>query len=492
MSKSPAQRLASLSPELRKQFLDTAEEWVIRAIANRDWWWMARPEQQPPAGDWLLWALVAGRGFGKTRTGAEWIVDRALRYPTDRNGEPTMHLILADTLDDARRYNIEGPSGVLSVLRRYGLTEGRGLHYTRAPKPLIALTEHGTKLLFEGDSEDAGRGSNLASVWIDEGAKMRYLRKAWLEGILPALRADVPGERPRALMTGTPKPIKIMIEWHKRAQAGDPRYRWVGGHTFENAANLSADALAELEKEYGGTSLGRQELGGELLDDVEGALWSRGQLDADRVKTAPPLTSVVVAMDPAGTGQGDETGIVAVGRGEDGHHYVLADASGPITGREAAIRAWALWASLKANVLVVEDNFGKGWLRQVLVDAYDEMAAHDPEIYPPGMMPLKTVTAVQGKRLRAEPVAMRYEQHRSHMVGAFAELEDQMVTWIPEESKDSPDRVDALVHAEAYLRGREHKSAQAASPADLGTLAGQPAALAGNPLAGRMGGFFDG
>lgn len=454
---------AAMSPDQLKTWLESQEKWVLDEIERDEWWWTRRPEQAAPVGDWFIWLILSGRGWGKTRTGAEWIVDQALKYPRDLAGSATQWLVIGQTLADTRTFCIDGPSGILAVLKRRGIP----YHYTKAPKPMITLTDEGQTIYFEGvDDEDTGRGYNAAGAWLDELAKWRYTHKVWLEGIMPSLRANLPdGGKPQVVVTTTPKPIKLIKQWVSRARQGDPTVHLTTGSTYENFTNLSAASIAELRKEYEGTTIGRQELYGELLDEVEGALWTHKLIDDHRRKPGdhPEMMMTVVGMDPPGTGTADECGIVVVGRGKDEDDYVLADYSGRIVGRAAAIKAWEALIEHNAAYVVCEDNFGKHWLKQVLLDAFKEMQVDGK--FPPGIpAPLKMVTAMQGKQLRAEPCAMRYEQGRVHHVGGFFELEDQMCSWIPLEQKDSPDRVDALVHAQAFLRGRERGRSTIATP----------------------------
>jgi len=480
MSRSAKQLAAALTPDELATWLAEVDNATLLDIERGAWWWVRRPEQAPPIGDWFVWLILSGRGWGKTRTGAEWIVDQALDYPLDLDGNATQWVVIGESLSDTRTFCIDGPSGIKAALIRRGLVEKRDWEYVKAPKPIITLLKHGQMIYFEGcDDNDTGRGYNAAGMWLDELAKWRYAYDAWREGIMPSLRANLPGDgRPRCVVTTTPKPVQIIKGWVKRAKAGDHFVHLTVGTTYDNFANLSIDAIRELRNEYEGTALGRQELRGELLEEVEGALWTLATIERLRVKEEPSdgFASVVVGMDPPGTGTGDEVGLVVVGRGWDNHDYVLADYSGKMRGgpRAAARKAWEAWAEHSADWLVVEDNFAKEWLRQVLVDAWEELARQEREAaetdpamqlqYDGGYPPIKTITALKGKRLRAQPVAMRYEQGRVHHVGIFPELEDQQVTWIPDESPDSPDRVDALVHAQAWHRDREKAMANIGVP----------------------------
>lgn len=484
MSRSAKQIAAALSPQDLETWLAEVDEATLLDIERDAWWWVRRPEQAPPVGNWFIWLILSGRGWGKTRTGAEWIVDQALSYPQDLDGNATQWVVIGETLADTRTFCIDGPSGIKAALRRRGLEEGRDWTYVKAPKPIITLTKHGQEIYFEGcDDNDTGRGYNAAGMWLDELAKWRYAYGAWREGIMPSLRANLPQPgRPRCVVTTTPKPVQIIKGWVKRAKAGDHFVHLTVGATYDNFANLAIDTIRELRNEYDGTALGRQELHGELLEEVEGALWTLATIERLRVKPAdlPDMRSIVVGMDPPGTGTGDECGIAVVGRGFDDEDYVLGDYSGKMRGgpRAAARRAWQVWAEHGADWLVVEDNFAKEWLRQVLLDAWAELQAEEDEAItdaeaagqePPqpqfdGYAALRTITALKGKRLRAQPTAMRYEQGRAHHVGIFPELEDQMTTWVPDESPDSPDRVDALVHAQAWHRDREKARANVGVP----------------------------
>jgi len=473
VSDSAKMALAGLPRQAQEDWLTGLEPWVLAEIEREMWWWTGRPEQFAPAGNWFVWLLLTGRGFGKTRAGAEWIVDQAERYPFDRAGNPTNWLVIGQTLSDTRTFCIDGSSGIRAVLHRRGYTEtSRGApgpmqyQYIKAPKPMILLPA-GQVIYFEGvDDEDTGRGYNAAGAWLDELGKWRYTHSVWLEGILPSLRVDLPnGGRPRCVVTTTPKPIKLIKDWVRRWSRGDPAIRVTTGSTFDNAINLSSDQLREFTKEYAGTTIGRQELHGELLEDVEGALWTHALIEKYRVQPAdvPELLMTVIGLDPSGTGTGDEQGLIAVGRGTDDDDYVLADWSKRIVGRPGARRAWDMFLVYHADLLVYEDNLGKEWLTAVLTDAYREMQMEG--LFPPGGdPPMKAVTAYKGKRLRAQPVSMRYEQGRVHHVGVLPELEDQQATWVPDDDPNSPDRVDGLVHAELFLRSREALRSEAAEP----------------------------
>ena len=402
-----------------------------------------------------------------TRTGAETLIDWILANPVDVAGHPTEWAAVAETLIDGLDTLTLGPSGLVNVLNRRGLP----FKLVKHPQPRIRLATGQVIHVLGADDADVGRGLNLAGAWFDELAKWRYPTASYTEGLGPALRTKMPGgTKPRIIVTTTPKPIPLLFDWTTRQDGSVVVTR---GSTFANAANLSESAVQEFIRQYGTSRLGRQELFAELLKDVEGALWKHAwianlrvtQAEADAVQ----MTSIVVAVDPAvsDSDNADETGIVAVGRGVDGDDYVLADWSGRVVGIEAARKAWELWIEVKADALVYESNQGMDWVRDVMRQAWDELKK---EGRVNGNPPLKGVSAMRGKRLRAEPVAARYESQHVHHVGTFEQLERQQTEWLPT-SGESPDRLDALVHACTYLRDGEVAEVQTATPVGV-TAAG--------------------
>lgn len=430
---------------------------MVRDILNEEWWWTARPEQVPPPGDWLICLALAGRGFGKSRAGSEWIVDRVVKHPFDRQGVATEWLVVADTLSDARTINAEGPSGILNVLNRRGIQH----RYKQNPRPMV-LFPKGAKIYLEGaDTPDTGRGYNASGILCDELAKWLKPYETWYHGLLPALRADLINDHPRAFVTTTPKPIALLEDWVSR---GDGTVHLITGSTFDNSTNLSRHALSEMRRQYDGTALGEQELYGKLLELTGGGLFQRKDLIRNRVPDVPDdIVSIVVGADPNLTGEDAMFGIVVCGRSKNGHLYVLADRSTPHSGRAAVLEAWRAVAEWGADVLVYEENLGKRYLEEVLRDAYGEMK--EQGIFPQHTSPPMTkVHAKHGKKTRAEPVAMRSEQGRFHMVGEWPELEKEMVMFDPESTRESPDRMDAMVHACLKLMTGERREMRLADP----------------------------
>lgn len=443
---------------------------ILEQIAKGEWWWTARPEQVPPEGNWMIHMALAGRGWGKSRAGSEWLVERTIKHPVDRFDVPTEWLVIAETLSDARTICIEGPSGIVRVLERKGYERAKTAvsmkpteyYYMRHPKPTIFVGDIGTKIFFQGaDTPDVGRGYNAAGGWLDEICKWRYLKESWYEGIMPSLRADLIGDHPRIFVTTTPKPVDLIKEWVAQT---DGSVSLVRGATFDNRSNLSPQVLIELEKRYKGTAIGRQELYGELLDLFDGAIFKYSDIENNRVGADPELeVARVMALDPSLTGEDDEMGIIIVSRDPEDHMYVLDDASILASGREAADHAWRIFADWGCDMMVYESNLGKAWMAQVLTDSYRMLQSEGvfPEHTNPPMTP---VDSRLGKKLRAEPVAHRYEQGKVHHVGRFPRLEEQMTEWDPISTRESPDRLDALVHGCRHLMEGERRRVRVFNP----------------------------
>jgi phage terminase large subunit-like protein len=376
---------------------------------------LARPEQLPTdKNDWLVWLYLAGRGAGKTRTAAEWLAWQATRNPKTR------WAIAAPTYSDARDTCAEGESGIINVLREYGTLKD----YNRSIGEIF-LTNGSRIKLFSGEEPDRFRGPQFHGGWFDELAAFKY-PEAW-DQYQFGLRL---GTHPQTIVTTTPRPTKLIKDLIAREGV-----RVIRGSTFDNAKNLAPSALAELKLRYENTRLGRQELYGEILDNVEGALWTREMIELARVETAPPLVRVVIGVDPAVTSSdtSDETGIIAAGIASDGNYYILNDKS-----LRASPDAWAraavnLYHETNADKIIAETNNGGDMIIMLMKQV-------DPSIA------VKKVTATRGKQLRAEPISSLYEQGRVHHVGYFEQLEMQMCEWTPI-STDSPDRLDALVWA---------------------------------------------
>lgn len=408
----------------------------------------ARPTQRPPAlsdSSWDNWLLLAGRGFGKTRCGGEWAWRMAKRQARGA--------LVGPTAADVRDVMVEGESGIIACAPPTFRPE-----YFPSKRKLV-YPNGAIQMLYSAAEPDRLRGPQHHYLWADEMAAWKDLQYAW-DMAQMGLRL---GDHPRACITTTPRPLPLIKELVK-----DPTSRLVSGSTYDNLANLASTFQRAVLARYEGTTLGRQELNAEILDDMPGALVARSSITENRVAEHPMLRTVTIGMDPAGTGTGDETGLVVVGRGVDKRDYVLQDASDRLGPDAAAKRAFQLLDRWGAKVIVVEDNGGKDWIEGVLRMVWKH------ELRREGPPPIRRVNASQGKQLRAQPVGMRYEQGRISHVGdaePLEKLEDQLTTWIPEEDPNkSPDRLDALVHAvthhmRLYDRGEvsvadPHKRAQ--------------------------------
>lgn len=367
-----------------------------------------RPEQVIEADEAARIVLfLAGRGWGKTRVGAEDVSEYCRTHPGER------YAGVFETFGDGRDVGVEGESGILACVPPECVAD-----WNRSLGELV-FTNGSRFDIYSAEKPDSLRGPQHHRAWVDEPAKMKHLGDTW-DNLMFGLRL---GTDPKCVVTGTPKPIPLIKDLIARSTT-----RVVRGSTFDNARNLSESALDELRLRYEGTRLGRQELHGEILDDYEGALWNREDLEADRIYPGevPDLWRTCVGIDPStwgpelgqaheSVGQGLETGVVAAGvadRGSERHVYVLADASGRRSPTDWARDACGLYGRLKANALVPEKN-NAGWVGSVLRGV-------DPDVHIDG------VHARKGKRIRAEPVAALSEQHRLHMVGSFPELEDQL------------------------------------------------------------------
>ncbi len=381
-----------------------------------DWQFWARPKQLEAFASTLrILLILAGRGWGKTRTGAQWVIDKA--WQPGR----IIHLV-AETAADARDVMIEGESGILACSPPwFRPTYKSSLRRIEWPNGSYALA-------FNAREWDALRGPQCHYGWVDELAKFRYDSKCWDQFEL-GLRL---GDNPQALVTTTPKPTRLV-----KSLVADTDCHVTTGHTFENSANLAPTFIQRLEKRYSGTRLGRQELAAEILSDAAGALWKREWFDDHRCDAVPELQRVVVGVDPAfsdGTTGAAECGIVAAGLDIHSNVYVLADWSGQMSSAKWARRVVDAYHHHEANTLAVEMNMAPDLVRRTI-------QAVGPTV------PIEKVRARRGKYTRAEPVAALYEQGRVHHVGAMPELEDQCCVWEPGEGQASPDRLDALVWA---------------------------------------------
>lgn len=411
-----------------------------------------------PEGDWFVWLLLAGRGYGKTRTAVENIA-RMLRGPTPLTappGAPEIMTIIADSPFDLRQYSIEGPSGFLNV----GPEDYRPLH---EPSKKTLTWPNGCKaLLFSAEDPETLRGASGSFFWWDELAKSRYAEEGW-SNMLFGMREG----NPRGIVTTTPRPVKIL----KELLARDSTYV-TRGSTWDNKENLSPIFYREVIEPLMGTRLGRQEIEAEILTDVPGALWSRTLIeenrrpaiktDADREAAKADMKRIVVAMDPAATStdQADEMGIIVAGVDRNNHGVVLEDLSARLSPDAAARRAIAAYDRWSADRIVGEVNNGGEWIGQTVKLTASQMQREG--MRSSAEVAYKAVHASRGKQARAEPIAALDEQGRIHHAGTFPQLEDQMCEWEPLSGQRSPDRLDARVWAFTELMLTNHKPPQAA------------------------------
>lgn len=403
---------------------------LVRSLSDAEWaelagrlltgpFPLARPDQRRPAGDWDVWLILAGRGWGKTRTGSEDLVDQVATHGGD-------WFAAGPTYADARDVMTEGPTGLLPVLRR------RCIAHTWN-RSLGEIVGTGWRIkVGSADEPERWRGWNFSGGWADEPGSWRRM-DSWTQLRL----ATRVGLHPKIVVTGTPRPNRLVIDLATR---DDGSVHVTRGRMIDNVANLSPAFVAEMERRYGGTRIGRQELEGELLLDTPGALWSLAQFDAPGFRATeeqvPDLVRVVTAVDPAVTSgdESDSTGIVTVGIDHGGDLWVLADDTcrlSPEGWASVAVGALDTWGG---DRIVAEVNNG-GDLVESVLRAVDRS------------VPYRKVHASRGKRVRAEPVAALYEQGRVHHVGPLPELEEQMTSWALDGLGPSPDRVDALVWA---------------------------------------------
>jgi len=378
-----------------------------------DWDIWSRPKQKEPPGNWRVWLILAGRGFGKTRTGAEWIRAQV------EQGKCKRLALVGRTAADVRDVIVEGESGIMAVSPpwfrpRYEPSKRR----LTWPNGAIAIT-------YSADEPDALRGPQHDGFFADEPAA--WEREETWDNLMFGLRL---GKNPRGVATTTPKPTKLIKTLIKLSTTSVTR-----GTSYENRANLPPAFFNEIIRRYEGTRLGRQEINAEILEDLEGALWKRGMIEETRVTKHPDLQRLIVAIDPAVTAEegSDETGIIVAGLGTDGQGYVLSDKSlraSPNEWAQAAITAYHLH---KCDRIIGEVNNGGDLVETVI---------RNIEKY----IPYTAVRASRGKQTRAEPVAALYERKMIHHIGTFPELEDQLCGWEPGMAQ-SPDRLDALVWA---------------------------------------------
>jgi len=424
MAKSLMEQIALMTPEQQALALSGMDPDVLLW----DWSVWGRPEQQAPEGDWAIWAYIAGRGAGKTRTAAEWVREQA-KYTTE--GQRRFALV-ARTAADVRDVIVEGESGIMNVTP----PSERPLY--EPSKRRLTWPNGNTATCFTADEPDSLRGPQFTHAWGDEVAAWRQTPDAAGMTAFDNLRVGTRlGRNPRIVVTTTPKRVPLLYKLIEEAKTG--RVVITRGSTLDNSGNLSGAYLDAITGVYAGTRLAAQELYGEMLDDVEGALWTEELIERNRQAFMPQGTPLrIIGVDPSvAENPRDECGIVVCASTSERDLYkrqawILEDASilgSPEKWANKVVEMARKWGC----PVVAEVNQGGAMVRNAI-------NAIDPNIK------VLEVHSKHGKALRAEPVTLAYEQNRVHHVGYLADLESQMNTWIPGEGK-SPDRVDALVHA---------------------------------------------
>lgn len=397
--------IKSLSPQEKIELSTLLEAYRYRWSLN------ARENQRIPPGNWATWLILAGRGFGKTRAGAETVREW-------KNNYPIIHLI-ARTAADARDTMVEGESGILAC----SPPDDRPLY--EPSKRRLTWSNGAKAILFSAEEPDALRGPQCHKAWADEAASWKYDQGTW-DMMQMGLRL---GDNPQCIVTTTPKPTKLIRELSK-----DSNTHVTKGTTYDNRANLSEKFFDYIIKKYEGTTLGRQEINAELLEDIEGALWTNRNIDQNRVTSLPELKRIVIPIDPAATSKADsdETGIIPVGIDSNGIAYVLEDLSGIYSPNDWANLAIGAYHKHKADRIIGEANNGGDMIETILRNI-DRSISY------------RKVWASKAKQTRAEPVAALYEQGRVKHFGNLAELETEMTTWNALEGSKSPNRIDSLV-----------------------------------------------
>jgi len=422
--KITATDLREIPPEKLKEVLDQLGPKKTEELQHT-WEFWARPEQLEPNGDWNIWIALAGRGWGKTRAGVEWVRHQV------KSGKKRIAAV-APTNSDIRRVMVEGESGFLNVCWKGDKTyRGGKLGYPNwSPTNRTLTWENGAKVEFySAEDPERLRGPQFHAAWADEVAAWRNQQDVW-DMLQFTLRL---GRKPRVMVTTTPKPTKLM-----RALIASPQSHITRGSTFDNIDNLAKPFLETIKKEYEGTRLGNQELYAEMLEEADGALWTTEVLDKCTIeqKDIPELNRIVVSIDPAVTSktESDMTGLIVAGIDVNGIGYVLEDATDRYSPAEWAAKAISLYKAHSADRIVAERNQGGDMVRRTL-EAEDEA------------VPIRLVHASRGKMARAEPISALYERGKVKHAKGLDELETQMRTWEPLGSMGSPDRLDACVWA---------------------------------------------
>ena len=399
----------------QKQYNELDSQTQKASLLLTKWYAIARDKQLiKDEDDYNIQLFLAGRGFGKTLTLSYDATIYCLLNPNSIVG------VVAPTYSDLKKIIFQGESGFLSIIDRELLSNSG---YNKTDNQ-IEFT-NGSKIIgYPAQEPNRLRGNNFHRAYCDELASWRYAQETF-DNLMMALRL---GESPKCIITTTPRPIELIKQLVVRSDT-----KVIKGNTFENAENLAPSTIKMLKERYSNTRLGQQELYGQILEDVEGALFNSANIEQSRIEVTPDMQRIVIAVDPAVTANSnsDETGIIVAGRGIDNHFYILEDKSGVFSPDVWIKRAIELYYKFDADRIVCEVNNGGDLIEKLL-------RVQDVNV------PYSSVRATRGKMLRAEPISALYEQGKVHHVGYFKELEEQMCSYTPDTIK-SPDRLDALV-----------------------------------------------
>ena len=412
---------------LIKQVQNLTKEQAIKKLFDWRSELNARPNQIAPDGNWTTWLILAGRGFGKTRTGAEWIRERV------ESGLSKRIALIGKTPADVRDVMIEGESGLLNISPPYNMP-------TYEPSKRRLTWDNGAiAQTFSSYEPDLLRGSQFDTAWADEMASWEYPEETW-DNLMFALRL---GEKPQVCVTTTPRPLQLLINLRDAKTTVLTK-----GTSYDNRENLNQQFFDSILSKYKNTRLGMQEIYAEILEESDNAMWKREWLDEGRLEVGPgDLERVVVAIDPAVTSKktSDETGIIVAGKDSEGKFYVLNDSSARYTPSAWSEKAIMLFNQYQCDKIIAEVNNGGQLVEHTLRTQSENV-------------PYKSVHASRGKRTRAEPIASLYEQGKVHHVGNLERLENQLCNWEANSGDPSPDRLDALVWALSELSGSGNPS----------------------------------
>jgi phage terminase large subunit-like protein len=456
-----ANQTADPEREIRRRFAKLRKQGEEgEATADNIWHkWEAvgRIEQHEPPGDWQFWLFMAGRGAGKTRAGTEWVREK-VRQRIRHIG------LIAPTTDSARKVMVEGDSGIMENafaddIDSKGELMGRPIYEPSKRQLFWANGSYAT--IYTAEEPERLRGPQHGAIWCDELAswprsKLRdSATEAW-DNAMFGLRI---GLNPQAMISTTPKPIPIIRELVRMSRGANPICVITRATTYDNRAALASPFYSRIISRYEGTSLGRQELLGDLIEEMEGALWTRALIE--RSRTAPPfpdMLRIVVGVDPAVTvgSQSSLTGIVVAGLAIDKRYYVLDDLSGRYTPDRWGKMVVKAYHDYQADRIVAEGNQGGDLVRANIRTVEKDL-------------PIRIVHARHSKQARAEPIAALYEQGKVTHCKPMPELEDQQTTWVPLSGDPSPDRLDAMVWAVTELAFKDQAAVPIVSPVFVGT-----------------------